>query len=224
MIAAMHTWKPITAYRPAFVGLSRQLFDWLRVGGSLSAHLRRSLGGLEVQRCFQGKTWRQADDGAFFGRITHVEGPRCPRQRLFARDVVLRCQGAPVVMAHSIAPIASLRGSWRGLLGLGSRPLAELLFSDRRVKRLPMQIAKLSTRSPLGRKWAAQWKERTGLSAWQAPERTHLWARRSAFVRHGQRLWVTEIFDPSMAATALIGARTHGKPRANRASASPTQR
>jgi chorismate--pyruvate lyase len=206
----MPHWTPRFLSNPR---LSRALFAWLGVGGSLSAHLARAFGALTVAKSYQGRGRLRADEMAQF--------PRVRGHAVHVRDVVLHCDGQPVVMAHSVTAQHSLRGPWRGLLGLGSRPLAELLFHDRRVKRLPLQMSRVSVRSALGRRWERQWRERTGQSNWAAPGCAQLWARRSVFLRHGHPLLVTEIFD---ARVAKFAPSTHGKPQAQWANRPRSQR
>lgn len=198
----MPNWKPA---RPSHPDLSRTLLAWLRLGGSLSAHLAHRFGTLRVARAQQGRGVLRPDERHHFpglqGHCAHI------------RDVVLSCDGRPLVMAHSATARASIRGPWRGLLGLGSRPLAELLFHDRKVQRLPLQSCRVHTRSRLGRQWAQQWQERTGQPTWQSPRCSQLWVRRSVFLRHGHPLLVTEIFDAHL---AKFAPSTHGKPQARR--------
>jgi len=53
-----------------------------------------------------------------------------PGNRAYVREVMLLCNGVPVVFAHSVLPPAGLRGGWSGITRLGSRSLGEALFSD----------------------------------------------------------------------------------------------
>jgi chorismate--pyruvate lyase len=106
------------------------------------------------------------------------------------REVVLHAGGRPVVLAHSIAAWRDLSGPWRGLRGLGSRPLAEALFTDPRVSRGPLEFARIDPRHPLGRR-ARQVFGR---------DFPALRARRSRFLKHGRPLLVTEVFLPELLA------------------------
>ncbi len=109
------------------------------------------------------------------------------RQGEFAivREVVLRTGETPLVFAHTAVNPLALRGAWRGLSRLGARPLAEMLFHDPLVSRMPMEYRQL------GRNHALVRTAGTGLAA-------PAWARRSVFLKYGQPLLVTEVFFPSI--------------------------
>lgn len=100
------------------------------------------------------------------------------------REVFLREAKRPLVFAHSVVARQDLRGAWRGLSRLGSRPLAEMLFHDPTVARLPMEYKKIDSRHPLFQRAAKVVK---------IADNT-LWARRSVFVKQGRALLVTEVF------------------------------
>ena len=51
------------------------------------------------------------------------------------REVVLLIDGRPAVWARSVTPLSAVKGPWQAMKGLGTRPLAELLFAHRRVHR-----------------------------------------------------------------------------------------
>jgi chorismate--pyruvate lyase len=104
------------------------------------------------------------------------------------RDVLLIGGGQVRVFAHSVLPRTSLRGGWCGIARLGTRPLAEALFTNPRVRRLGLAMRRIDARHPLYR--AA--RHHTGLTA------HHLWARRSVFCLNGRALLVTEVFLPAI--------------------------
>lgn len=108
------------------------------------------------------------------------------RQNEYAvvREVLLRDGEMPLVFAHSALTRADLRHAWRGLSRLGSRPLAEMLFQEPTVTRLPMEYKKLDRRHPLYQRAAAV----------AAVSSKTLWARRSVFMKQGRALLVTEVF------------------------------
>lgn len=98
----------------------------------------------------------------------------------------------PLVFAHSVVCNRHTRGAWRALRGLGSRPLAELLYVDARIMRLAMRYRLVTAHDALGR------RVQRALPQVAFP----LWARRSVFRRHGKPLLVTEVFLPTIAAFA----------------------
>ena len=106
------------------------------------------------------------------------------------RDVVLGSDGTAVVFAHSVAARRALRGPWRLLLTLGTRPLGAALFADPRVARQSLRFRQV----------------RRGHELYDAARRrldvdsAVLWARRSLFVFRGSRLLVTEVFLPAILA------------------------
>jgi chorismate--pyruvate lyase len=103
----------------------------------------------------------------------------------YVREVILECDGIPVVFAHSVVSLASLRGPWAGVTRLGSRPLGEALFSNPRVFRGKLQYRRIPSRHPLARQAA-----KAGISNENMP----LWARRSLFTLKGRPIMVTEVF------------------------------
>lgn len=146
--------------------------DWLTRGGSLTAHLR-TLGAVtvEVTREAVDMPWR---DEARALRIT-------PRTPVWVREVVLKVDGVPFVVAHSIVALAHSTGVWQSMRRLRTRPLAELLYSDSSVSRSALASSRITARHPLH-----------GLASAQVDGRHALVARRSVFKRHGAPLMVTE--------------------------------
>lgn len=172
-------------HRPPACGA---LVRWLQAPGSLTAHLRRACRRFEVRLLRQGPCAAGRDEARPLGLR--------PRVRVQAREVVLCCDGIPVVWARSVIDARALRGPWKALAGLGTRPLAELLFQGRHARRTPLRHARLP---PLGR-----WRIPAGqLDA----RRAALRARRSTFTRRGARLVLTEVFTPGLAARGRPGRR-----------------
>jgi chorismate lyase len=157
------------APRPA---LSDAQKDWLTRGGSLTAHLR-TLGKVtvDVTREAVDTPWR--DEWRALG-IT-------PRTPVWVREVALKVDDVPFVVAHSIVPLRHSTGIWQSMRRLRTRPLAELLYSDSSVSRSVLVSRRMTARHPLHR-----------LAARQSRGRHVLVARRSVFERHGAPLMVTE--------------------------------
>ena len=99
------------------------------------------------------------------------------------REVALRSGVTPLVFAHTAVNPRDLAGAWRGLSRLGSRPLAEMLFHDPLVSRMPIEYRLLQQGHAL--------LKRGGID-------TAAWARRSVFLKRSQPLMVTEVFLPSL--------------------------
>jgi chorismate--pyruvate lyase len=160
--------------------VSRSLRRWLEAPGSLTARLRRH-GPVTVEVLRQGRftLWPQ-ERAALRARQGHV------------REVVLRVRGRAAVWARSSTPLRAVKGPWRAIKGLGTRPLAELLFEHHRVRRDPLHAWPLAQRSPQQCHLVRQWHALQP-AADDAPP---LWARHSVFWHHGQPLQVLESFSP----------------------------
>ncbi|MBA3598838.1 MAG: chorismate lyase [Methylibium sp.] len=165
---------------------SRALARWLSAPGSLSAQIARVFGSLTVQRTCQRAGRASRDEALALGLA--------PGQRVHVREVILRCDGRPLISARTVVEPASLKGPWRALTGLGTRPLAELLFQDAGVRRSPLAYTRINLSSASGRRQAAAWRRATD-QHWSGEE---LWARRAVYVRRGHALLVTEVFAPAV--------------------------
>jgi chorismate--pyruvate lyase len=170
------------------------LRQWLVASGSLSRRLAALGTRFEVQTLRQGTARITPREAAELGAQR--------RMRCWVREVVLRVDGVALVWARSVAPRRALNGPWRALRGLGSRPLAELLFNDPRVKRTPLRSERLARHGPLGLRLARQWRAATATP----PAPTMCWGRSSVFRKHGAPLRVMEVFAPSIAAHPPSGS------------------
>ena len=154
---------------------------WLQADGSLTARLRQH-GQVTVQVLAQSAMplWREE-------RLDL--GVRCG----YVREVVLLLDAVRVVWARSATQLHTIEGPWRAMRGLGTRPLAELLFAGRRVQRTPLRAHHLVKRSAMERHLRNQWlhlpQQTTGA---EVPQ----WARSSVFWHKGQPLRVMEAFAP----------------------------
>jgi chorismate--pyruvate lyase len=153
---------------------------WLTNNGSLTLALKRRCANLRVTRLRQGLGLPNLDErpclGLAAGRLALI------------REVLLSCEGRPLVFAHSVIPRAGLNGPWRGLSTLGNKPLGEALFADPQVERRALRFRRLDGRHPLYHAAVRHLAERPG---W-------LWARRSVFLRTGHPILVTEVFLPEV--------------------------
>ena len=100
---------------------------WLIDRGSLTDRVRARCQAFRVELVFQGPR-RATRDERF------IAGPRA--RRVLVREVFLSCGNQRVVFAHSVTPLANLRGAWHGLARLGTRPLGAALFADPRAWRV----------------------------------------------------------------------------------------
>lgn len=166
------------------------LRDWLRAPGSLSRRLARLGQRFEVEVLRQAVTPLRGPERRALGR------PR--RGCTVVREVILRVDGQPLVWARSALHGSALAGPWKALKGLGTRPLAHLLYADRRVQRSELQPRRLARHGHTRRQMQRQWQALTGAPA--SPQM--LWSRNSVFQRGGAALRVMELFAPELAAHA----------------------
>lgn len=156
---------------------------WLMEQGSLTARLQQKYADFYVKPvCIRYQ--KPASEEVAVMRIPgqgHVQ----------IREVLLYGAGRPVVFAHSVLPRNSLRGEWKKLGRLGSKPLGAVLFASAQVKRTPLSYKKLSPHHVLYQK-AVQY-----LTAKPA----YLWARRSIFSLNGAGIMVVEVFLPDILRT-----------------------
>ena len=171
------------------------LRHWLRVPGSLSQHLARLGQRFEVQVLSQRVAPLRRHERQVLG---------LPRGGLtVVREVLLRVDGEPLVWARSALHQSALAGPWKALKGLGSRPLAHLLYDDPRIRRSTLQARRLSRHGHTRRHMQRQWRRATGSD----PSAQMLWSRNSVFSRQGALLRVMETFVPHMKALALARCR-----------------
>jgi len=152
---------------------------WLTDRGSLTARLQRHAGPIKVRVLFQGLRRVNRDEAFLFAS---------PTARVLVREVLLLRGTTPLVFAHTVLAPDALRGAWRSIAGLGTRPLGAALFADPRIARFPLRQKKLPRTHPLYRRAAAQLKTRP----------PSLWARRSIFAAGKSPILVSEVFLPAI--------------------------
>lgn len=163
------------------------LRKWLHAPGSLSRRLALLGERFEVTVLSQRTAPLRAAELKALGL------PR--RGCTVVREVILSVDGAPLVWARSSLHQSALAGPWRALKGLGPRPLANLLYTDRRVQRSELRPRRLSRFGHTRRQMQRQWLQATGSPA--SPQM--LWSRNSVFSRCGAQLRVMELFVPDLA-------------------------
>lgn len=159
---------------------------WLYAPGSLSQRLALLGERFEVELLSQRTAPLRRQELLTLGL------PR--RGCTVVREVILRVDGEPLVWARSALHQSALAGPWRALKGLGVRPLAHLLYTDRRVQRSELQPRRLTRYGHTRRQVQRQWLAATGTAA----SAQMLWSRNSVFSRCGAQLRVMELFAPQM--------------------------
>mgnify|MGYP000483327604 CR=1 FL=1 len=161
--------------------IPREVQDWLFDEGSLTARIIAACNGpFRVEIVSQG--WQRP-----FANEAKRLGMTQP-QRAWVRQVHLYCGDTPWVFARTVVPRKTLTGAQRQLVGLGSKSLGTVLFSDPGMTRDSMEVARLCAPHYFYRN-ATQ-----GLT--HLP--TSVWGRRSVFYLKHKPLLVNEIFLPAM--------------------------
>jgi chorismate--pyruvate lyase len=172
---------PLTAYswsdRPLLLASAEQR-AWLARPGALTAGLRQ-WGALSLSVVFEGSNSPAPDE------VQALEVK--PRTRIWIREVSMSLDGVPCVIARSVTRLPDSRTIWRGIRNLASRPLADLLYDDRTIRRGSFQASRASERQGI---WLAV--KHAGHD-----KTMPLLARRSVFTRHQKQLLVTECFLPA---------------------------
>jgi chorismate lyase len=153
---------------------------WLTDRNSLTSRIEARCPAFRVKLVFQGLRRVNRDERFLWGRGAGG--------RALVREVHLLCRRTPVVFAHSVIDPRALRGTWRRLARLGSRPLGAALFADPRIRRYPLLQKKLNPHHELYRRACAALRARP----------PYLWARRSLFTLHKSPILVTEVFLPGI--------------------------
>ena len=156
---------------------------WLTASGSLTARLTAHSNAFRVQRLHQRSALCLPDEARAIGLARPL--------RVWEREVLLRCDEAPVVFAHTVVPLSATASDWPLFNVLGERSLGSTLFYDPLVTRGPLEFARLGAGHPLlQRARAAVGQDGRG----RAP--TVLYARRCLYRRNRGTLLVTEVFLP----------------------------
>lgn len=192
--------RPLTPFSPALTWqqqpsplLSSAQKRWLARPGALTDGLR-SIGKLELA-VIDERAQRPAIDE--WRRL-----PLAPSRSAWIREVVMSINGVPCVVARSLTDWRASTGVWRGIRQLGTRPLADMLYHDARVRRSRFEFTRLHPRQGLALT-LSHWTHPT-LNAFTQPS---LFARRSVFFCHAKSLLVSECFLPSF--WQLIGPQNN---------------
>ncbi|MGH8808146.1 MAG: chorismate--pyruvate lyase family protein [Noviherbaspirillum sp.] len=165
------------------VNPTREMRDWLTDNASLTVKLTARSKHFRVRRLRQERGLCLADEFAM------VDLRR--RESVQEREVLLQCDGRPMVYAHTIVPLTATAADWPFFGTLGERSLGTTLFGDPRVRQGSLQYARLRPQHPLARRASAALD---GV-AFAAP----LFARRCLYRRKNGVLLVTELFLPAIA-------------------------
>ena len=165
-----------------------ELRHWLTDRVSLTVKLMAHSAQFRVRKLVQRHAVCLADEAHEIGLMR----PTMVRER----EVMLVCDGVPVVYAHTAVPLAADADDWPFFSSLGERSLGTTLFGDPQVQRGALQFACLRAGHPLHVRAVAA----AGIG------REALFARRCLFRRKSGVLLVTEVFLPAIRAFLLRDA------------------
>ena len=168
-------------------GAPAPMRSWLASGGSLTARLTRHSRAFRVQRLRQQTALCLADEA----RIIGMARPG----RVWEREVLLRCDGVPVVFAHTVVPMSATASDWPLFSALGEGSLGSTLFYDPLVRRGALEFARIRAGHPLMQRARAALADGADVPV--------LYARRCLYRRHRGTLLVTEVFLPSVLALVV---------------------
>jgi chorismate--pyruvate lyase len=158
--------------------------DWLTTPGSLTARLIAHSRQFRVQKLRQAPNLCLADEAAAIG----LARP----QRVLEREVLLRCDGRPVVYGHTVVPMHATANDWPLFSALGERSLGTTLFYDPLVQRGQLEFARIRPGHPLLTRVLA------ALNGDGVRPGATYYARRCLYRRRQGLLLVTEVFLPAV--------------------------
>jgi len=163
---------------------------WLMAEGSLTARLMAHCQKFRVRRLHQNGALCLADEAGAIGMAR--------RGRVREREVLLCCDGKPVVFAHTVVPTSATATDWALFSSLGDGPRGATFFNDPLVRRGRLEFARIRAGHPLLQRARAAFGD--GL-----PEKL-FYARRCVYRRRQGLLLVTEVFLPAV--LELVAAAT----------------
>lgn len=160
--------------------------SWLFDAASLTQRLRQICQGrFQVRVVSQQRVRPLRDERIALHMRDH--------EHALVRMVYLLCDGEPWVFARTVIPLRTLSGAQRRLGRLGTRPLGEMLFADRSMRRSAVAVAQIAPGSRLFALIAAGAGTVNLAQSLQS-----IWGRRSVFYLQDKPLLVSEIFLPAI--------------------------
>lgn len=150
------------------------LKNWLLATGSLTQRLKSCCTQFDVIVLGEGKQQPLA-------------GEYAPEDTVWIREVLLCLDTVPWVFARTLIPQALLSERQADFLGLGNRPLGELLFNQGLFTPGKMEVASFSHAGRLAQLAANL----------QQPVTHTLWGRRRYFHHGAHEMLVSEVFLPA---------------------------
>lgn len=155
--------------------LSSNEQDWLLEPNSLTAKLKQHCSEFTVQ---------VLNENTFSLNPGQQQLLACAEAVGINREVLLLCDGKPMVYAQSWLPVTQDMQQQQ-LLALGDRPLGDVIFQHPDLKRTEIEVAQFDCQHPV-QQLVSQYSEVI----------KPLWGRRSVFSLARSRFLVAEIFLP----------------------------
>lgn len=112
-------------------------------------------------------------------RLTH-------NKYCLTREVLLFANDKPLILARTILPAKTLKGTQRTLSRLGNRPLGEVIFSYPKLQRLEMDVALIDRKT-----WSPTIRNKINLEQ-------SIWSRRTIYAIKNRQMLVSEFFLPEI--------------------------
>lgn len=159
-----------------------RLEDWLLDTGSLTERLKSQCSQFHLTLLGQRQeklTLEEFKQVCSPGQEFQVEDWQ-------VREVLLWGDGQPWVFARSIIPQILCESNF---VNLNTMPLGQMLFNDKRFKRLPIEVTNMQDTEAF-------------LKALDLSHQSSLWGRRSVFCFENLKMMVSEVFLPNSPAYA----------------------
>ena len=171
--ASVTLWQAKPRNAPAW------LRPWLSEQGSLSQKLQAQVAAFNIEVLYHGWAVLMPEEQCLLQQDNGYA---------WVRQVFLKNAQQVLIFAHSITTKQALYHAFNGLVDLGNQPLGTYLFTEQQIKRTRLQWRCIDAYHPL-------WQM---LSSHIRSLPPSLWARRSCFQRGDAKLWVSEMFLPTL--------------------------
>lgn len=156
------------------------LRDWLCTKGSLTKKASRICHHVNVELLAGNWQFPSCQEANILGIM--------PRQKAFVREIFMICNGEKWWYARTVIPRQAIMSGMSPLRYLGTKPLANILFSTAGVRRLKFEIAPINNSH----------YEFMCANKYSLCSLNNLWGRRSKIVCSNKALLLTEVFLPDM--------------------------
>jgi chorismate--pyruvate lyase len=153
------------------------LKNWLLDTGSLTERLQSQCTSFHLTLIGQRQAQITLEE---FQRVC-TAGQQLNQKEWQVREVLLWGDNQPWVFARSIIPQKLCESDF---VNLNTKPLGQLIFNDKRFKRMPFELTKMSSSKDF-------------LAQLHIGSEMALWGRRSAFSFENLKMTVSEVFLPS---------------------------